>query len=336
VPKNNIPTLPFPGEFKAPDPRKLLGLGLIGLIIIGVFSSFYQVPANSEGVVQRFGAFVTTTKPGLHFKLPFGIDKVTVVEKERQQKLEFGFGTGGGTNPYQYSESRNAQELERNMVTGDLNAAMIEWAVQYQISDSYNYVFNFRDPAKTLRDLAEAVMREVVGDRTVDEVLTIGRTEMETNALTRMRELVSALHMGVSIEQIQLRQVGPPAQVRSSFDEVNRAKQEKEQLINQADGEYNKVIPKASGEAEQKIAAAEGYAQKRVNEAEGDAARFNALLAEYKKAPEVTKKRLYLETMTGVLANTPGKVIIDEKAPQFLPMMPLRQSQTMNQVPNAQ
>ena len=324
--KDQLPSLPFPSELKLPDPSKLIGLAVVLLVVYGVFSSFYQVPANSEGVVQRFGAFVKTTKPGLQFKLPFGIDTVQIVEVQRQQKLEFGFGTRGGSNPYQFSEDRYTQEAEKDMVTGDLNSAIVEWVVQYQISDPYHYVFNFRDPAKTLRDLAEAVMREIVGDRTVDEVLTIGRTEMEIAALARMRMLVSSLEMGVNVDQVQLRQVAPPPPVRSSFDDVNRARQEKEQLINQADGEYNKVIPKASGEAEQKIAAAEGYANKRVNEAEGDASRFNALLAEFKKAPEVTKKRIYLETMGDILSATPGKVIIDERAPQFLPMMPLRQN----------
>ncbi len=308
------------------QPQKLLAGLLVLLLFAGAFSSVYQVPANSEAVVQRFGAFKDTKPPGLQFKLPFGIDKVTLVEVQRQQKLEFGFGTMGSTNPWQSSEDRYGQESEKDMVTGDLNSANVEWVVQFHISDSYNYVFKFRDPQKTLRDLAEAAMREMVGDRTVDEVLTFGRQEMEAAAMDRLKQLVAKLEMGVHIDQVQLRNVNPPPPVQASFDEVNRAQQEREQLINAANGEYNKVIPRASGEAEQKISAAEGYATKRVNEADGNAARFTALLAEFKKAPEATRKRIYLETMSEVLPAIPGKIILDEDAPHFLPLMQLRQN----------
>lgn len=301
-------------------------MGLVGLFLtVGVFSGVYQVPAESVAVVQRFGGYLKTENPGLHFKLPWGIDSVTMVEILRQQKLEFGFGTRGATNPYQYADYRE-QEGEKTMVTGDLNTALVEWVVQYHISDPVAYVFNFREPLPTLRDLSQAVMREVVGDRTVDEVLTIGRQEMETKCAERLRELVAALSMGVHIDQIQLGNINPPADVQASFSDVNRAKQEKESAINTASGNYNQIIPKARGEAEQKIKGAEGYAAKRVNEAEGDAARFQAVLAEYLKAPEVTKKRLYLETMSEVLSQVPGKVILDDKASSFLPLMNLRQT----------
>ena len=211
------------------------------------------------------------------------------------------------------------------MVTGDLNAVLVEWEVQFHVEDPVAYVFNFREPLRTLRDLSEAVMREVVGDRTVDEVLTIGRQEMEVKALERLQTLIHTLGMGVRIDLIQLGNVNPPAGVKASFNEVNSAQQERESMINQASGEYNRVVPRARGEAVQKISAAEGYATKRVNEAEGDASRFNALLTEYKKAPEVTKKRIYLETMGEVLPYVPGKIILDEKASSFLPLMNLRQ-----------
>lgn len=299
-------------------------LGFVVLMgVIGVWSSFYQVPANSVAVVQRFGAFLTTTEPGLRFKLPFGIDEVTPVEIRRQLKLEFGYGTRGATNDYQYSEDRTEQEAEKNMVTGDLNAAVVEWVVQFHIVDARSYVFNFLEPQATLRDLSEAVMREIVGDRTIDEVLTIGRQEIEIKALERLQGIASNLHMGVTIDQIQLGNMNPPAEVQASFDEVNRAQQEKESMINGANGEYNRAVPRARGEAEQTISEAEGYATKRVNEAEGDATRFKALLAEYNKAAAVTKKRIYLETLGEVLPNIPGKVIIDDKVPQFLPFMNL-------------
>jgi|LakMenEpi03Aug12_release.lakeMendotaPanAssembly.Ray.scaffolds.fasta_scaffold466362_1 membrane protease subunit HflK len=321
------PSLPFPENFpKGISVGGIMFAILVLIGIVGLFSSFYQVPANSLGVVQRFGAFHGITEPGLQFKLPFSIDTVSLVEVRRQHKLEFGFSTPGATNVFQAAYDRGEQEIERNMVTGDQNAAVVEWVVQYQISDPKSYLFNFREPEKTLRDLSEAVMREVVGDRTVDEVLTIGRQEMEVTALDRLKGLVSKLEMGIQIDQIQLRNVNPPTPVQASFDEVNRAQQEKEQMINQANGEYNKVVPRAKGEAEQKLSEAEGYATKRTNEAEGDAARFTAMLNEFQKAPEVTRKRIFLETLGEVLPNIPNKVILDHKAPQFLPMMPLRQN----------
>lgn len=318
---------PLPGSspirFQITPRFILIAAGAL-IVLVGLFSGIYQVPANSVAVIQRFGGYLRTAPPGLHFKLPWGIDSATIVEVQRQQKLEFGTATHGATNIYQYSDYEE-QQREKNMVTGDLNAVLVEWEVQYHVEDPVAYTFNFREPLATLRDLAEAVMREVVGDRTVDEVLTIGRQEMEKTALDRLRTLVDGLKMGLRIDLIQLGNVNPPAMVKASFNEVNSAQQEKESAINQASGEYNRVVPRARGEAVQKISAAEGYATKRINEAEGDATRFNALLTEYKKAPEVTKKRIYLETMGEVLPYVPGKIILDDKASSFLPLMNLRQ-----------
>ncbi len=319
-----LPPFPDPTQIRLDPKRILIGFVLL-FLAIGVYSGIYQVPTNSVAVVQRFGKQLETVPPGLHFKLPWGIDMATIVEVERQQKLEFGIATRGATNIYQNSDFEE-QQREKNMVTGDLNAVQVEWEVQYHVEDPVAYLFNFREPLATLRDLAEAVMREVVGDRTVDEVLTIGRQEMELKALERLRSLVSTLKMGVFIDLIQLGNVNPPTLVKASFNEVNSAQQEKESAINQASGEYNRVIPRARGEAVQKISAAEGYATKRINEAEGDAARFIALLVEYKKAPEVTKRRMYLETMSAVLPTVPGKIILDERASSFLPLLNLRQS----------
>jgi modulator of FtsH protease HflK len=317
------PTLPEGVQIRF-NPRLILfGVGAL-FVLIGLFSGIYQVPTNSVAVIQRFGGYLKTAPPGLHFKLPWGIDSAIIVEVQRQQKLEFGTATQGATNVYQYTEYEEQQQ-EKNMVTGDLNAVLVEWEVQYHVEDPVAYTFNFREPLATLRDLSEAVMREVVGDRTVDEVLTIGRQEMEQKGLERLRTLVDTLNMGLRIDLIQLGNVNPPAMVKASFNEVNSAQQEKESAINQASGEYNRVVPKARGEAVQKVSAAEGYATKRINEAEGDASRFNALLAEYKKAPEVTKKRMYLETMSEILPTVPGKIILDENASSFLPLMNLRQ-----------
>lgn len=306
-------------------------MGILALLVgIGLLSSFYQVPANSVGVVQRFGKYLDTTQPGLNFKLPFGLDQVTQVEIRRQLKLEFGYGTPGATNAYQFNEDYTEMEKEKNMVTGDLNAAVVEWVVQFHIEDARHYVFNFLEPQATLRDMSEAVMREIIGDRSIDEVLTVGRQEIELKALERLQLIVHALEMGIRIDQIQLGNVNPPVEVKDSFDEVNRAQQQKESSINQANGEYNRVIPEARGLAEQSISQAEGYATQRVNEAEGDASRFTALLTEYQKAPEVTKKRIYLETLSEVLPTIPGKIIVDDRVPQFLPLMHLQQNQPVS------
>ena len=301
--------------------RLILIAPLILLILIGVFTCFFTVSPESVAVVKRFGKLHYTADPGLHFKLPFGIDTATIVPIRRQLKLEFGFSTPGATNRYQSSDEA---ELESDMVTGDLNAAQIEWIVQYGISQPENYLFKVRDPEATLRDLTESVMCQVIGDRTVDEVLTIGRAEIAMESLKRLKEILIKLDMGVSAEQIQLKEVHPPAPVQRSFDEVNRAQQEREQLINEANGDYNRVIPKAKGLAEQTISAAEGFAVQRINEAEGDVTRFKQLLTQYDKAPAITKQRLYLETMNEVLPKVGPKIILDEDAKQFLPLMNLK------------
>jgi membrane protease subunit HflK len=316
------------------NPAKLAPLLLIPLLLLGVMTSVYQVPTEGVAVVQRFGAFHSITDPGLRFKLPFGVDKKTIIETERQQKMEFGFGSPGATNAYQFAGRRGDQEAEKNMITGDQNAAVVEWVVQYRINNAEDYLFKFRDPPKTLRDLSEAVMREAVGDRTIDEVLTVGRQEIESQSVQKLQEAVNQLNVGIQIDQVQLLNVNPPPPVQSSFDEVNRAQQEREQLINKANGEYNQSVPRARGEAEQKISAAQGYASKRINEAEGDAARFTSQLTEYEKAPDVTKKRLYLETIQEVLSNIPNKVILDESAPQFLPMLNLNADRPGSAMPD--
>lgn len=333
MPSRYPPPLPDGRQFPVNlSPQKiLLGVGAL-LAAAGFFSSYYTVPVDSVAVLQRFGKYYETTENGFHFKLPWGIDMATIVPVRRQMKMEFGFSTAGATNPYQFSDE---QAEERSMVTGDLNAANVEWVVQYHISDPKAYLFNFADPTETLRDLSEAVMREIVGDRTIDEVLTFGRQKAAVEAHDRLQKIVSSLNIGIDINLVQLQDVKPPKEVQSSFDEVNRAQQEKEQAINMASGEYNKLVPRAKGEAEQKISAAQGYASQRINEAEGDAGRFSALLAEYNKAPEVTRRRIYLETMNEILPNVANKVVLDDKAPQFLPMLQIPTSKSPVQSPAA-
>ncbi|MEM6884253.1 MAG: FtsH protease activity modulator HflK [Verrucomicrobiota bacterium] len=310
-------------------PVSSVGLILAGLfVLVGLFSSFYTIQAESEGIVTRFGKYTKTVPSGLHFKIPFGIERVQPVPVKRQLKLEFGFATRGATNPNQYALDPKERPLERNMVSGDLNAATVEWVVQYRISDPISFLFKVRNPEQTFRDISESVMRSVVGDRTVDEVITIGRQEIESEAVIQMRELVERYELGLTIDPVQLKDVNPPQPVQPSFNEVNQAQQEREQLINVANGEYNKVVPRARGEAQQKIEAAQGYALKRVNEAKGDVSRFNAVLAEYVKAPEVTKRRLYLETMEAVIPQLGQKIVVDDDAKQILPLLQLNQTST--------
>jgi membrane protease subunit HflK len=311
-------------NFNRPSGRQIaaifVGALLIVLLIAALLTSYYTVGAESEGVVLRFGKFFKTVEPGLHFKLPFGIDAVTVLPTRRQLKLEFGFSTAGYTNPAQVGQD---PEEEKSMVTGDLNAALVEWVVQYRIEDPRQYLFDVRNPEGTLRDLSEAAMREVIGDRTVDELITIGRQDIEIEALARMQDLSKRYHLGIRVDQVQLKNVNPPTQVQASFNEVNKAQQDRENAINIANGEYNKAVPKAKGQADQTIREAEGYRFKRVNEAEGDVAAFSAVLQQYDKAPEITRTRLYLETMSEILPKMGQKIIVDESLRQLLPILPL-------------
>jgi modulator of FtsH protease HflK len=301
-------------------PRGVILLALLAAAGLGAWTAYYTVPSDSVAVVQRFGKYLKDVPPGLHFKLPLGIDRATIVPVKRQLKQEFGFTTPGATDPYQ---SPRDGKRETEMVTGDLNAALVEWVVQYRISNPVKFLFEVREPSETLRYVSESVMREVVGDRTVDEVITIGRQEIETEALAKMQALSTKYAMGISIDQVQLKNINPPEPVQASFNEVNQAQQEKEKLINEARRDYNKVIPLAEGEKDQRIREADGYRLKRINEAEGDVARFNALLAEFSKAPEVTRRRIYIETLQEVMPGIRAKIIIDERTRSILPLLNL-------------
>jgi membrane protease subunit HflK len=250
------------------------------------------------------------------------MDTATIVPVKRQLKQEFGFTTPGASDPYQSPRPQDGKR-ETQMVTGDLNAALVEWVVQYRISDPVKFLFEVREPSETLRYVSESVMREVVGDRTVDEVITIGRQEIETEALTKMQALSTKYVMGISIDQVQLKNINPPKPVQESFNEVNQAQQQKEKLINEARRDYNKVVPLAEGKKDQRIREADGYRLKRINEAEGDVARFSALLAEYNKAPEVTRRRIYVETMQEVMPGIRSKIIVDEQTRSILPLLNL-------------
>lgn len=308
-----------------PKLRKLLtnfrAIALAIILIIVIWASLFQIKPEEVGIITRFGKYVRSVDPGLNVKLPF-MERLYKVPVERQQKEEFGFRTVRAGIQSQYTKSGTLDESL--MLTGDLNLADVEWVVQYRVNDPYSYLFKVRNPVTTLRDISEATMRQIVGDRTVNEVLTVGRTEIATRVQEQMQTICTEYSLGIKIEQVVLQDVNPPDPVKDAFNAVNEAQQERETLINQAKSEYNKVIPRARGQAEETIQKAEGYATERVNNALGEAARFNALYREYVKAPEVTKRRLYLETMEEVIPKLGHKIITDENGNNVLPLLQMQ------------
>lgn len=309
-------------DFRPPSvPTNLLKIGVpIVLLLLVLTSSFFTIATEEVGVVLRFGKFDREVQPGLNFKMPLGVETVYKVPVRTQLKEEFGFQTLDAGVRSRYA-TRDFSDIAL-MLTGDLNIAEVEWIVQYRIDDPYKFLFRVRNPNQTFRDINEAIMREVVGDRTINEVINI-RQEIESVVKSKLQESCNTYELGLEVEQVQLQAVTPPDPVKPAFNEVNEAEQQKEQLVNQAQGEYNKVIPKARGEADRTIQEAEGYALQRVNEAEGDAARFNSLFFEYRKAKEVTRQRIYLETMEKVLGKVGNKIITDEDASGVLPLLNL-------------
>ena len=307
------PRLPF-GAWK----------GILAALVGGLllFTTYYQVEPEEVGVVQRFGAYVRTSDPGPHLKLPFGIETVTKVPVQRQLKMEFGFRTTRAAARSEFATPPEAQ-TEAVMLTGDLNVAVVEWIVQYRIKDPKAYLFHIRDVPETFRYMAEAAVRQVVGDHSVDEVITIGRAEIALAAKEELQRLCNLYGIGIEIQQLVLQDVNPPGPVRPAFNEVNQAIQERERAINEAWAEYNQAVPRAKGEAEQAVRSAEGYALERENRALGDAQRFDAIYEEYRKAPDVTRKRMYLETMGELVPKLGRKVIVDDKAKGVLPLLQL-------------
>jgi membrane protease subunit HflK len=302
---------------------RLLGAALVILVLLtGLVSSFYQVAPEEVGVVLRFGKYAGHfTPPGLHFKFPFGIDRVYKVPIQRQITEEFGFRTRG--LQIRSEVARQDPKMESSMLTGDLNAATVEWVVQYRIIDPFKYLFRVHEVDLTFRDMTEAVVREVVGDRTVDEVITVGRQEITIVVAARLQALCEHYETGIQVDQVVLQDVTPPELVKPAFNAVNQAEQEKETLINQAQSEYNKIVPRARGEAEQTVLAAEGYALDRVNRAKGEVARFEAVYTQYKAAPEVTRQRIYLETLNDILPKVGRKIVVDDEVRGVLPLLNL-------------
>ncbi|MFH1905581.1 MAG: FtsH protease activity modulator HflK [bacterium] len=304
--------------------------GVVPLIVVGFFilillkSAIYSIGPDEVGVIQRFGKYIAPpVGSGLHVKLPFGIDKVTPVKVERISKQEFGVRTLRSGVRTQYSTGSYLDESL--MLTGDLNILDVRWIVQFRVKDPVQLLFNTRDPEDNVRDISEVVMRRFVGNYSVDEVLSTKREEIDDLAHIEMQKILDKYETGIQIVTVKLQDVNPPDEVKPAFNEVNEAKQERERVINQARQAYNKIIPRAKGEAEQTIREAEGYALDKINRAKGEAERFSTVLAEYKKAPDITQKRLYLETMMEVLPNAKEKYIIDPKQSSILPLLNLGQ-----------
>lgn len=316
---NDFPTLDIKLPKIKPVVVKLAVVGI--LILILIFSSIYQIGPEKIGVILRFGKFIRTTDPGLHMKIPL-VETLTKVPVQRQLKMEFGFRT---TRPGIRTEYRVSPETAREsvMLTGDLNVVVVEWIVQYKIKDAYKFLFKIRDPEATFRYMNEAVVRRIVGDSSVDEVITVGRARIAIEAREELQGLCDLYEIGIEVNQLIFQDVNPPDPVKPSFNEVNESLQEKERKINEAYAEYNAEIPKARGEAEQMISAAEGYAMERVNNAHGDANRFVAIYKEYVRAPSVTRRRLYLETINAILPKISRKIILDEKQKNILPLLNL-------------
>jgi modulator of FtsH protease HflK len=314
----HVPRVPrFPG---GSGPLLRIAVPAIAVLLL-LLTTFYQVQPEAVGVVLRFGRYVRTTEPGLHIKAPFA-EQVIKVPVQRQLKQEFGFRTEEPGVRTQYAQENFNDESM--MLTGDLNVAIVEWIVQYRVSDPYQFLFKVRNPESTFRAMNEAVMRQVVGDRTVTEVLTVGRQEIETRVEVELQAMAKQYELGITLDQVVLQDVNPPNPVKPSWDAVNQAQQQRDRLINEARAEYNKVVPRAKGEAEQTILQAQGYALDRVNRSQGDSARFKSVHDSYRKAPDVTRRRMYLETMGRVLPSLGGKVFVDKDVKGIVPLLPLQ------------
>jgi len=302
----------------------------IALIVIPLWTAWFTVQPEETGIVQRFGKVIRTAGPGLHFKVPFGVETVRTLPTARVLKEEFGFRTltavpGQRT---QYAANNRSFKSESLMLTGDLNVIDVQWIIQYRIEDPILYLFNVRNTGKTIRDITEAIMRRVVGNRLGSDVLTVARVEVASEAKEEIQKVLSDYKTGVRLVTVELQDVTPPDSVKPAFNEVNEARQDKERTINQAQEQANREIPKAGGEAAQSISQSEGYALERINRAKGEANRFLAILADYEGAPEVTRRRMYLESLSGFLAGLKDLYIVDSDQKALIPWLPMKPGAT--------
>ncbi|MEZ4465542.1 MAG: FtsH protease activity modulator HflK [bacterium] len=315
-----------PGSFNL-DPRRLrsiiIGVVAAILLIATVVTSGYSIEPEEEGVVLRFGRYSDTVQPGFHFKLPFGIDSVHRVATRTVHKEEFGFRTKEPGKQTTYSEQKFPQESL--ILTGDLNIADVSWVVQYRIKDPRAFLFRNEEPEKTLRDMSESIMRSVVGDRTVDEVLTVGRSDVEAQVKDQLQQKMDQYQTGITVVALQLQNVNPPEKVQGAFNDVNKALQDKEKLVNEARREFNRLVPTAEGFALRRVQEAEGYRSQRVNQALGDTVKFTRIYEEYLRAPDVTRRRLYLEAMGEVLPKLDQVLLVEGKGAGLLPFFDVGQ-----------
>ncbi|MEX2381901.1 MAG: FtsH protease activity modulator HflK [Opitutales bacterium] len=303
---------------------KLIWIPIVAVIVVAALTIFYQVDTEEEGVVLRFGKHVKTVGPGLHTKFPYPIDQVEKVRTRIVDVQEFGFRSGGGSGRQQAQQTTRGYEHESGMLTGDLNIVLAGWDVQFRRVAPTDFLFKVKDPEETLRDISQSVMREVMGDRASIPILTIGRAEIQALARRLIQDYADRFQMGIEISEVNLIFVQPPEQVIAAFNDLNKAEQDAVRFFEEASKEYQERVPRAHGAAERLVLEAEGFAERRINVARGDAQRFNDMLTAYEKSPEVTQRRLYLETMERMLPDLEDVIIIDENMKSLLPHLNLR------------
>jgi modulator of FtsH protease HflK len=305
------------GKFKRFSSKLIVWIVILVVLIAAGFSSFYVVDETEEAVITRFGKYYETIGSGLHFKLPFGIDKAYKVPVKIVQTEQFGFKT---INEGRQNEYKNNITAESTMLTGDLNIVDVEWIIQYKIVDPKQWLFGVYEKKSTIRDISRSVINTLVGDRPILDVMGSERSNIETLALDMMNENFDSLGLGISVSAVRLQNIVPPSGVQDAFEDVNKATQDMNRFINEGKEAYNKEIPLAQGESDRQIQIAEGYAAERVNKAKGDVARFNSVYEEYKKSPRVTRERLYLETMEEVMGGENKPELIDGKLENLVPV----------------
>ena len=302
-------------------PSFFIWMIILALAVVAGFSSFYIVDETENAVITRFGKYITTVEPGLHIKLPFGIDKNYNVDISTVRAEQFGFKTvkSGRNNEY-----KNNIYEESEMLTGDLNIVDVEWIIQYKVEDPYQWLFCVYEKEQTIRDISRSVINTLVGDRAILAVMSSERSVIQDKAQEMMNEQYKTLGLGIKVTTVQLQNVVPPAEVQAAFEDVNKASQDMKRFINEGKEAYNAEIPKAQGEADRQIQVAEGYAAERVNMAKGDVARFNAVYDEYRRSPKVTKERIYLETMDEIFGSETKPTLIDSELENLVPVKNLK------------
>jgi modulator of FtsH protease HflK len=292
---------------------------VVAVAVIALFStSFFVVDQTEQAVVLTFGRFTNIAEPGLHFKMPLNIQKNFNVKTRVVQTEQFGFRTAQAGIQTRYEERTYPEES--TMLTGDLNIVDVEWIIQYRISDPQAWLFNVEDKNKTIRDISQSVINMLVGDRTILDVMGSQRVEIEQAGMQLMNSTLKGYKLGIDIIAVKLQNIVPPKGVQAAFEDVNKAIQDMNRLISEGKEAYNKEIPKATGQADALVQVAKGYSSERINRANGDVARFKAVYEEYRKAPDVTRDRLYYEMIESVFADEKGVELIDSSLGNFLPI----------------